>query len=41
MVTDALTKPKVTIYDNRAFKQVFDLEPYVFIGRRIVEPKDD
>ncbi len=41
MVTDALTKRlKVTIYDNRAFKQAFDLEPYVFIGRRIVEPKD-
>ena len=42
LVTDALTKrPRVTIYDNRAFKKIFDIEPYVFIGRRIVEPKDD
>ena len=41
MVTDALTdQPKVTVYDNRQFKQAFDLEPYVFIGRRIVELKD-
>lgn len=40
MVTDALTKqPKVTVYDNLRFKRTFDLEPYVFIGRRIVEPR--
>lgn len=42
MVTDALTnQPKVTIYDNTEFKQSFDLEPYVFVGYRIVEPKND
>jgi len=41
MVTDALKDPKVTIYDNRAFKKAFDLEPLVYTGRPIFEPKDE
>lgn len=41
MVTNALTaRPKVTIFDDQAFEKAFDLEPYVFVGKRIVEPKD-
>jgi hypothetical protein len=39
MVTDALSeKPRVRIYDNRGFEKAFDLEPLVFVGRRVVEP---
>ena len=38
MVTNALGSPHVKIYDNRAFKKRFDLEPLVFIGTSIVEP---
>ena len=41
MVTDALTdEPRVTIYNNSQFEHAFELEPYVLVGQRIVEPKD-
>jgi len=40
MVTNALSeKPNVKIYDNKSFKKAFDLEPYVYIGKRIYEPE--
>ncbi|EUB95155.1 protein of unknown function DUF3883 [Rhizobium sp. CF080] len=39
IVTHALSKnPKVTVYDDKALKSAFDLEPYVFIGSRVFEP---
>lgn len=37
MVTDALTAPKVEIYEAKALKKAFDLQPYVFLGRLISE----
>ncbi|MFG1290021.1 protein NO VEIN domain-containing protein [Xanthobacter versatilis] len=40
IVTNALDgSPTVKIYDNREFKAAFDLEPYVFVGRRIPMPE--
>jgi len=42
MVTNALSEqPNVKIYDNRTFGAEFDLEPYVFIGKRVVEPESN
>lgn len=39
MVTDALTSsPTVKIYDNEKLEAAFGLEPYVFIGTRLVDP---
>ena len=36
MVTDALKKkPNVKIYNNEEFNAAFDLEPYIFIGKRV------
>lgn len=41
MVTSALSeKPHVKMYDVGEFKAAFDLDPYVFIGTRIVVPED-
>lgn len=38
MVTNALGSPVVAVYTDKAFRKAFSLEPYVYIGRRVVEP---
>jgi hypothetical protein len=36
MVTSALTEvPKIDIYEAKQLAKVFDLEPYVFLGKLI------
>lgn len=35
MVTEALTDPKIVIYDNKELMKAFQLEPFVFVGKFI------
>ena len=40
MVTSALSdKPVVTLYSPRQLREAFEMEPYVYLGRFLPEPK--
>ena len=40
IVTNALhPNPTICVYDNRRFKRIFELEPYVYTGMPVIMPK--
>ena len=40
IVTNALgPNPTVRVYDNRQFKQAFELEPYVYASMPVIPPE--
>lgn len=39
IVINALTRPQVSTYNAKTFKTAFDLEPYVYLGKKIDDPE--